>query len=193
MSEDQIRIASDKLALRCLNEIREYKADSPKAQIRKVIEEVCERHDVNYNDIMSKSRFAHIVAARHEAIVRVAAAFPWMSLPKLGRVFGRDHTSIMHALDKFGVPRRSEGHEGRQQSYRTHALALGRIMRQLGDALNAAQSESLEVEIQEPASQNSGRLLRFEEGTPGLDEPETQGTGRRDNPVATSSEVQARV
>lgn len=189
MNEDQIRIASDKLARLCEVERYEARADTPKAQVRKVIEAVCNRHEITYTDVMSRSRFADVVAARHEAIVAVAAAFPWMSLPKIGRVFGRDHTSILHALDKFGVPRRTMGHEARDQNYRPNALALGRIFKQLGEALDA-KSKSLEVEIQEPASQDSGGLLRFKEGTSGLVHSETQGAGRRDNPASASGEVQ---
>jgi hypothetical protein len=189
MNEDQIRTASDKLARLCEVERYEIRADTPKAQVRKVIEAVCERHEVAYTAVMSRSRFADIVAARHEAIVAVATAFPWMSLPKIGRVFGRDHTSILHALDKFGVPRRTQGHEARDQNYRPNALALGRIFKQLGEALDA-KSKSLEVEIQEPASANGGRVLCEQEGTPRLDEPETQGTSRGDNPASASGEVQ---
>lgn len=190
MNEDQIRIASDKLARLCEVERYEVRADTPKAQVRKVIEAVCERHEVSYTDVMSRSRFADIVACRHEAIVAVASAFPWMSLPKIGRVFGRDHTSILHALDKFGVPRRTQGHEARDQNYRPNALALGRIFKQLGEALDA-KSKSLEVEVQEPAGADERGVLREQEGTPGLVQPETQGTGGRDNPAAASGEVQA--
>ena len=189
MNEDQIRIASDKLARLCEVERHEMRADTPKAQVRKVIEAVCDRHEITYTDVMSRSRFADVVAARHEAIVAVASAFPWMSLPKIGRVFGRDHTSILHALDKFGVPRRTMGHEARDQNYRPNALALGRIFKQLGEALDA-KSKSLEVEVQEPTGSNGGGVLREQERTPRLVQPETQGTSGRDNPASASSEVQ---
>lgn len=189
MNEDQIRTASDKLARLCEVERHEMRADTPKAQVRKVIEAVCDRHEITYTDVMSRSRFADVVAARHEAIVAVATAFPWMSLPKIGRVFGRDHTSILHALDKFGVPRRTMGHEARDQNYRPNALALGRIFKQLGEALDA-KSKSLEIEVSKPAGTDGGGLLRVEERAPRLVRSETQGTGRRDNPASETSEVQ---
>lgn len=190
MNEDQIRTASDKLARLCEVERHEMRADTPKAQVRKVIEAVCDRHEITFTDVMSRSRYADVVAARHEAIVAVANAFPWMSLPKIGRVFGRDHTSILHALDKFGVPRRTQGHEARDQNYRPNALALGRIFKQLGEALDAKATESLEVEVSKPTGTNSGGLLRVEERTPRLVQPETQGTSGRDNPASASGEVQ---
>lgn len=190
MNEDQIRTASDKLARLCDVERSEMRADTPRAQVRKVIEAVCDRHEITYTDVMSRSRFADVVAARHEAIVAVATAFPWMSLPKIGRVFGRDHTSILHALDKFGVPRRTMDNAARDQNYRPHALALGRIFKQLGEALDAQATESLEVEVPQPAAQNGGGILRIEERAPGLVRPETQGAGRGDNPASASGEVQ---
>ncbi len=142
MSDDStnIRKASDTLAALCVAEeiaIRQERAHSPKAQVKQVIEAVCAKHEIPYSDVMGRKRFREIVAARHEAIVAVAEAFPWMSLPKLGRVFGRDHTTIMHALQKFGVPPRSQQKEGHQVSMRADGLALGRMFRQLSEAMRA--------------------------------------------------------
>jgi chromosomal replication initiation ATPase DnaA len=137
---NHIRKASDTLAALCVAEeiaIRQERADSPKAQVKRVIEAVCAKHEVPYHEVMGRKRFAEIVAARHEAIVAVAEAFPWMSLPKLGRIFGRDHTSILHAMDKHGVPRRSHSKEGHQVSMRADGLALGRMFRQLSEVMRA--------------------------------------------------------
>lgn len=67
---------------------------------------------VTVADVMGKSRFREVVAVRHQAMVEVAAAFPWMSYPQMGRAFGnRDHSTVMHALTKLGVrkPRQSRG------------------------------------------------------------------------------------
>jgi len=135
-----IRRANDTLAALCVAEevaTRAERADTPKQQVKQVIEAVCAKHEVTYHDVMGRSRFAEIVAARHEAIVAVAEAFPWMSLPKLGRVFSRDHTSILHAMDKHGVPRRSHVKEGHQVSMRADGLVIGRMFRELSKAMEA--------------------------------------------------------
>jgi chromosomal replication initiator protein len=138
---NHIRKASDTLAALCVAEevaIRQERAHSPKAQVKQVkqvIEAICAKHEIPYHEVMGRKRFAEIVAARHEAIVAVAEAFPWMSLPKLGRIFGRDHTSILHAMDKHGVPRRSHTKEGHQVSMRADGLALGRMFRDLSKAM----------------------------------------------------------
>jgi len=142
MSDDStnIRKASDTLAALCVAEeiaTKAERADTPKQQVKQVIEAVCARHEIPYHEVMGRKRFAEIVAARHEAIVAVAEAFPWMSLPKLGRIFGRDHTSIMYALQKFGVPPRSQTKEGHQMSMRSDGLALGRMFRDLSKAMGA--------------------------------------------------------
>ncbi|MBX3751922.1 MAG: hypothetical protein KF897_17725, partial [Opitutaceae bacterium] len=63
------------------------------------------------------SRTRHVVEARFEAIRLVRAARPDLSLPAIGRLFNRDHTTILHALKRAGTtvrpqPRRADGRYG---------------------------------------------------------------------------------
>jgi hypothetical protein len=71
------------------------------------IEHVSNRHGVSVSKILSRDRRHHIVAARHAAIAEVYVSCRIqgrrMSLPEVGRVFGLDHTSVLHALRKLGV------------------------------------------------------------------------------------------
>lgn len=53
--------------------------------------------------IRGPSRSRHVVIARHEAMARVHVARPDLSLPALGRIFNRDHTTLLFALRKLGV------------------------------------------------------------------------------------------
>lgn len=68
---------------------------------RHIIMEVAIAHGVSYEDILGRSRARHLVAARHEAIYEVRKRRPHLSLPQIGRIFKRDHTSILHALRRM--------------------------------------------------------------------------------------------
>lgn len=70
--------------------------------MRALILSIAREHGLTYADMIGKSRRKHIVQARHEAIWAVRDARPDMSLPQIGRLFHKDHTSILHALRKRG-------------------------------------------------------------------------------------------
>lgn len=74
------------------------------SRARAIIEQVAKETGIPYAMIVGCSRNAVIVEARFEAIARVATNTGW-SLPRIGRVFNRDHTSILNALKKKGVLR----------------------------------------------------------------------------------------
>lgn len=72
------------------------KPGSP-GQCHRIIEEVSRKHDIPVKDILSERRARVLIPARHEAIFRCVAESP-LSLPAIGRIFNRDHTSIGHAV-----------------------------------------------------------------------------------------------
>lgn len=78
------------------------KADERIAE--KLILQVCEEFKVSRAELLGQSRNKEIVPARHEACWRIAKATS-LSLPHLGSIFNRDHTSILHA-----IRRRNEVH-----------------------------------------------------------------------------------
>ena len=69
-----------------------------------IIREVAEKTGVSYDLIMSPSRNKRIVAARDQAIRAVCDEYSNLSLPQIGRIFGRDHTTILHSLRKTRRP-----------------------------------------------------------------------------------------
>lgn len=77
-------------------------ADEPKrfSQYREAIEEVAEKHNVSVGEILGEGRLSHICAARWDAIREVYNRHPTLSTVTLGKIFCRDHTSIMYALKK---------------------------------------------------------------------------------------------
>jgi chromosomal replication initiation ATPase DnaA len=48
--------------------------------------------------IMSRERTKHVARARQLAMRRLYDAGPEWSTTRVGRYFGRDHTTVMHAL-----------------------------------------------------------------------------------------------
>lgn len=82
---------------------------TPTKIIRGMIEEVIWWHavlhdDINnepvtYQQVMGESRMSGVVRVRFDCIRRIHAAFPAFSTPHLGRIFKRDHSTIMYALN----------------------------------------------------------------------------------------------
>lgn len=74
---------------------------------RQIIENCARLYNCRAEDIVGPIRFANFVEARHRAMFEVASQMPWMSFPQIGRIFGnRDHSSIMFAVQKHGLPPR---------------------------------------------------------------------------------------
>jgi hypothetical protein len=121
---------------------------TPRQEVYDIIREIAETAGtgVTVDEVLGKSRFRHIVAVRHEAIVRLAARFPWMSYPHLARLMGnRDHTTIMHALKKMGAyePRMTPG---RGLTARTYGPSIDQLFVRIGAALSASETTTTEGE-----------------------------------------------
>lgn len=72
----------------------------PHTPLQNIIDLVARMHGVSFAAVMSKSKRARICIARYAAICAIRQARPGMTLPQLGKLFGRDHTTIIHALDR---------------------------------------------------------------------------------------------
>lgn len=69
-----------------------------------IVERVAAAHGVTAQDIYDGRRFRKVMLARRAAIVEVHLANPCMSYPQLGKELGgRDHTSVIYALQMAGV------------------------------------------------------------------------------------------
>jgi hypothetical protein len=71
--------------------------------VKALLKEVAGRHEVTVGEILGPSRVTKIKDARWEAIILVHAAHPLWSLPKIGRLFNKDHTTILHCLKQSGM------------------------------------------------------------------------------------------
>jgi hypothetical protein len=91
-----------------------------RTHIKSLIAKAATENGVTYEAIMSRARPRDVCRARFAAITAVARAYPDMSFPRLGRIFNRDHSTIVHALMVSGVPPRS----GRVDQYKKFAAAM---------------------------------------------------------------------
>jgi hypothetical protein len=71
---------------------------TPRERIRWIIETTARVYDVAYSDIMSESRVSRVSTARRVAVYLVAREFVDLTLPRLGEIFVRDHTTMQHAI-----------------------------------------------------------------------------------------------
>lgn len=75
---------------------------------KQIIAEVLEDFPgITVSDILSQRRRRDLVKARHACMKAVHERRPDMSFPQIGRVFGRDHTSILHAVGHLNRPARA--------------------------------------------------------------------------------------
>lgn len=89
-------------AYRCIDVI------GAKTPAREIISRIGAVHGYTLAQITSPRVEKKLVQARFDAIKAVADARPDLSLPQIGRIFNRDHTSILHALKKRGGRKQRE-------------------------------------------------------------------------------------
>ena len=95
--------------------------------VRQIVSSVAVEYEVRARDIFGRSHRQIIYAARRAAMIRVREATD-ASLPQIGRWFGRDHTSVLHAIrddaqrdEKHAYARRQ--HNLKREAERAHAAA----------------------------------------------------------------------
>jgi chromosomal replication initiation ATPase DnaA len=67
---------------------------------RKIIDEVCKARRISENDLLSRRRTDEYVRVRHEICYRLKRETS-LSLPQIGRMLNRDHTSVIHGIRKW--------------------------------------------------------------------------------------------
>jgi chromosomal replication initiation ATPase DnaA len=77
--------------------------EAEKISVNAIIKDIAAAHGIPVALILGQGRSEYIVEARFDAIVAISNANPDWSLPRLGKIFKRDHTSILNALKKRGA------------------------------------------------------------------------------------------
>lgn len=80
-----------------------------------IIAEVCEKHGIDWIELVSDRRPAATVLARHEAMYRMRHETT-MSLPAIGRKLGgRDHSSVFHGIRRHEERLAAQASEAMEQ------------------------------------------------------------------------------
>lgn len=74
------------------------------AAVQPILSEICVKYKVTLNDLRSRRRNAALVAIRHEAMQAIKDGTP-LSLVEIGRIFGKDHTTVLHGIRKVEAMR----------------------------------------------------------------------------------------
>lgn len=86
------------LALRCISDL--LNGEKPAAVTAdRILSCVAKKYGVTTEDIKGRRRTQDIAMPRHIAIY-IIRKMTDMSLPSIGKIFGRDHTTVMSSLDK---------------------------------------------------------------------------------------------
>ncbi len=84
-------------ALRDIVIVRDPKRITPEM----IIDSVAEYYNLSPDQLLGDSRKKEIALARHVAVY-LTREMTNMSLPRIGDVFGRDHSTIINSCDKVG-------------------------------------------------------------------------------------------
>lgn len=87
------------------NRAKREDAMSDTEEARQILKSVAALHCVKVSEIMADNRMAHVSAARHAAVGAIAENFTEWTLHRIGRFFGRDHSTIVNSLRIVGVRR----------------------------------------------------------------------------------------
>ena len=74
---------------------------TPRQRLRDDIKQIAHRHGTTYDEIMAGKRHVHVTRARIEAIRHTRATFPRWSSVQIAAFFGRDHSTVLYALDRL--------------------------------------------------------------------------------------------
>lgn len=107
-------VAAARLARReaALSAASAYKRRTPepsypgRESVMEIITRIAKSRCVPPAAVLGAKRWKWLVLIRHEAMVEVALKRPDLSLPQIGKAFGRDHTCVLNALKKFGFTSR---------------------------------------------------------------------------------------
>ena len=85
------------VAQSCMSELL-GNAEPISVTVDKIFSAVDKKYNVKKSDLVGKSRVKEIANARHVAIYLIRTLTE-MSLPNIGKIFNRDHATVMSSID----------------------------------------------------------------------------------------------
>ena len=86
---------------------------TPRERRRMIIAQVCDRHGVAVEEVMGRSRFKRVCTARKEAYAMLREER--LSYPTIGRMFGRDHTTVVDGVQRYERDQHERKKEAKQK------------------------------------------------------------------------------
>lgn len=75
-------------------------AERRKAQAESVLKNIASEYGISVGEMLSRCREPDVDRARRHAMAVLRWSTNW-SFPVIGKIFGRDHTTVMHAIRKY--------------------------------------------------------------------------------------------
>jgi chromosomal replication initiator protein len=92
---------------RRLDAIERGAPPAPPLPIARIVAAVAAHFDIPIPLLLGEGRAAHLALARQTAMALVRELHG-TSLPRIGAAFGRDHTTVLHAVTKVSALRRTD-------------------------------------------------------------------------------------
>lgn len=74
---------------------------SPRQVMMDIAASVATAHGLSVADVLGRCRTAKVAHARQELYYRLRQSLPRLSLPQIGRLLDRDHTTILYGIAKY--------------------------------------------------------------------------------------------
>ena len=116
---------------------------TPREKMLADIENIVKRHGLSLKDIFTTSRLPWIVACRNECMRHIRNEYGY-SLPKIGKMFKRDHSAVYHSINAYEFK-----HGMDTEGARKYAIKLQRAKdrhRAVTDAASALQHRQSEYQ-----------------------------------------------
>ncbi|MGF6253803.1 helix-turn-helix domain-containing protein [Ensifer sp. LBL] len=106
LADAQARILEQAKALCEFQQADDGERLSPRRPVRDIVKDVLLFYPgITWEDVVSVRREKRLIEPRHRCMVAVYEERKDLSMPALGRIFRRDHTTIIHAVQKAEAKR----------------------------------------------------------------------------------------
>jgi hypothetical protein len=82
-----------------------------------IITDIAARTKLSFRILVGPVRTHYVAKARHEAMAAIKEKVPVLSLPLIGRIFNRDHTSVLYGIQTHTNDPRAKAKRERMRSY----------------------------------------------------------------------------
>lgn len=82
-----------------------------------IITDIAARTKLSFRILVGPVRTHYVAKARHEAMAAIKEKVPGLSLPLIGRIFNRDHTSVLYGIQAHNNDPRAKAKRERMRSY----------------------------------------------------------------------------